>query len=251
MSQLAFKIRNSRYARIVAIAPLILAGLFYFSHVSGAVLPNRSVQLSTSLAGASASYVLSFDIAGSETIGSIKLQFCSQSPIIGDPCATPAGFNISAAILSAQSGLPGFTVYPPGTNSNTIVLQRASSSATGPVSVSYTLDGVINPSSDGSFYGRLQTFPTTDTSGPENDHGGLALSINHVINVTTVVPPYLLFCAGITISGFDCSTVSGDYINFGNVKSSATSSAESQLVYCYECAIRLQRANKWDNDDLR
>jgi hypothetical protein len=56
------------------------------------------------------------------------------------------------------------------------------------------------------------------------------MSINDAIQITTTVPPYLLFCSGVTIGGFDCAAASGDYINFGNLASSSTGSAQSQLL---------------------
>jgi hypothetical protein len=229
MRVITARIRDSRFVRLLAIAPLILAGLLYFSRAYGAELPNRSVQLSSSRAGATATYQLGFDIPGAETLGSIQLQICANTPLIGDPCPPPAGFDISTATLSAQSGETGFSILPAGTNANTLVLSRAPAPASAGT-VSYTLDGVINPSGTGSFYGRLQTFASNDASGPENDQGGVALSISSAVNISATVPPFLLLCVGVIIPSFDCSTASGDYINFGNAQSTAADSAESQWL---------------------
>ncbi len=76
----------------------------------------------------------------------------------------------------------------------------------------------------------MQTFGSTDASGPENDHGGLAISINSPIQVSATVPPYLLFCSGLTISNLDCNTASGNYLNLGNFTSSSTSNGQSQML---------------------
>jgi hypothetical protein len=95
---------------------------------------------------------------------------------------------------------------------------------------SYTLDNVVNPSADGSYYIRLQTFSSDDASGAETDHGGLAFAINAQVSITAKVPPYLLFCGGVSIPSFDCDTAAGDYINFGNLSSASTSSAQAQLL---------------------
>jgi hypothetical protein len=141
----------------------------------------------------------------------------------------PAGFNISAATLSAQAGETGFSIYGPGTNTNTMILSRVPSLALAG-GVTYTFTNVTNPSSAGSLYARLETFATNDASGADTDSGGIALSFNGQINISTTVPPFLLFCGGVTIGGFDCNNASGNYINFGNVSSNATSSAQSQLL---------------------
>ncbi len=219
-----------RTAQIGA-ALLVVVGLFclYLAHASASLLPNRSVTLSDSVASATATYKLSFDIPAPETLGSIKLLFCANDPLFGDPCPAPAGFDISGATLSAQSGELGFSIDGAGTDANTLVLTRTAAPAAAGT-VSYTVAGVTNPSGQGSFFGRLQTFASTDASGAENDHGGIAMNINNAISVTTTVPPYLLFCSGITIGGFDCGQASGNYINFGNLTGGVTASAQSQLL---------------------
>ena len=230
MNRLRNTIHKSRLTRLGFLLPIIFLGIFYFSRAYGAQLPQRSLLISDSRANRTGvTYVLSFNLPSSETLGSIKLQICANDPLLNDPCTTPSGFDISSATLSSQSGATGFTILPAGTNPNTIVLSRLPATS-GPGSVSYTFTGVVNPSTEDTYYGRLQTFSSIDASGSENDHGGLAFSISDAIQVTTTVPPYLLFCTGITITGFDCATASGNYINFGNLNSSSTSSGQTQML---------------------
>jgi hypothetical protein len=226
----AGKIANQRVARLIVIVPLILVGLFYFPHAYGDVLPSRSLSLSDARVNVTAEYTLGMTVPSPEMLGSIKLQFCANDPLFSDPCVAPAGFDISGATLSNQTGTTGFTVLASGTNANTLVLSRTPSAIAMATASSFTLQGVVNPSSQGAYYGRLQTFASNDANGPENDHGGLAFSIVSPVQISTTVPPYLLFCAGITIDGLDCGTASGDYINFGNFSDAATSSAQSQMV---------------------
>lgn len=216
--------------RFAVLIPLLLAGLvYYFSPVYGAQLVQRSLQMSDSVPGAVATYTLSFTMPASETLGSIELELCDNGSLPDDPCNPPAGFDISGAILSDQSGETGFSILPAGTTANVVVLSRVPAVTAGGV-VSYTFTDVTNPLATSTFYGRVQTFATTDASGSSTDFGGLALSTAHVINVSTVVPPFLLLCSGVVITAFDCSTASGDYINFGNLTSETTGSAQSQLV---------------------
>lgn len=229
MNWVGDKLRNSPLARLLIVALLTAVGLLYFARPLTAAVVPRSVLISDSRPSVSASYTLAFTLSAPETLGSIKLQFCANSPLISDPCTAPSGFDISSATLASQSGETGFSIYGPGTNANTIVLSRVPLATPGG-SVIYVLNNVMNPNTVGSFYGRLQTFATNDASGAENEHGGIAMSMADTVQISTTVPPYLLFCGGVVIGGFDCANASGDYINFGNASSSSTASATSQLL---------------------
>lgn len=229
MSKAAGNTRNFRYFRLLIIVPLLLVGLLFFSRAYGAELTLRSVTIGSSLTSAITSYKVSFALPGVETLGSIKVQFCADTPFVNTPCTPPTGLDLSAATLSSQSGETGFTILASATTANTIVLTRTAT-ATSATGVSYELANVVNPSVAGTFYGRLQTFATTDATGGENEHGGIALSTDSPVQISTYVPPYLLFCVGVTISGFDCNNASGDYVNFGNLNKAATSSATTQML---------------------
>lgn len=215
---------------ILVIALLIGVGLFYFVRVYSDQLLSRSLTLDNNLAAATAAYNFSFTVPASEMLGAVKFQICANDPLFSDPCVAPVGLNVAAATLSDQSGATGFAIETADTNANTLVITRSPASIAAPVVVSYTFSGIMNPTSQGSYYGRLQTFPGNDILAPENDHGGLAFSINSAVQISATVPPYLLFCGGLTIPAFDCDTASGDYINFGNFSSVSTSTAQSQLL---------------------
>ncbi len=229
MSRAVRSTRNLQYSRLLLIVPLILVGLLYFSRAYGVDLLRRSVTMSDSQTSAVTIYKVAFDLPGSETLGSIKIEFCSDTPFVGAPCTPPTGLDLSGAALSSQVGETGFSILGSATTANSIVLTR-SASATTATSVSYELANIVNPSVEGTFYGRLQTFASTDATSSENERGGLALSVNAPIQISTYVPPYLLFCVGVTISGFDCANASGDYVNFGNLSSSSTSSGTTQML---------------------
>lgn len=220
---------RNKFFRTLIIAPLLLVGLLFFSRVYGANFTSRNLTLSDNLASDTATYKLSFDIPASETLGSISLQFCQESPLVGDACTTPVGFDASAVTLLTQTGETGFSVLPSGTSTNTVVLTRAPAATTA-TTLTYELGNMRNPIATGTFYGRLQTFATSDASGSDTEHGGLALEINTPIQISATVPPYLLFCLGVTIAPYDCATASGDYVNFGNLSGTATSSATTQML---------------------
>lgn len=214
---------------LLAVLLFLIAGPLRTWFVQGAYLGSRSIQFSDSTPGATAAYKLKFSGQSGGTVGSVRVQFCANDPLVGSPCTAPAGFDISGATLTAQSGMTGFSIDTADTNANTLVLTRPP--AVGPAGGgTYELSGVVNPSSEGTFFARLETFASTDATGSDVDHGGLALATNGGVNISTYVPPYLLFCTGITIQPYDCSTAAGDYIDFGNFSTSHTSTGQTELL---------------------
>lgn len=214
---------------LLAVALLLILGVrpFIFG-ASADLLPNRQVLLSDGTLSATSTYSFSFDLVSTSDIGSIQFQFCADTPIIGSPCLAPSGFDASGASLADQTGEIGFTAEAGQPNNQIVLTRTASTPVAGPVS--YTFDNVINPDAEGSYYVRLQTFTSEDASGSANDYGGLAYSINNAVSITTTVPPFLLLCTGVTITGTDCTTASGEYINFGELSSNVARTASTQMV---------------------
>ena len=228
MARVLAKLPSPRVLALLTGVALAVAALLQLTPAYGDLLPHRSIQLADAQPSANTNYILNFTIAAPETLGSIQLQFCANDPLFDQPCTVPTGFDVSHAVLISQTGQTGFTVAG-STTANVLVLTRAASAAiAGPDS--YTLSGVVNPSAPGSYYGRLQTFASTDASGAANDYGGIAFVINSAVQISTVVPPFLLFCSGVSISGNDCSTATGNYINYGNFSASSTSSGQTQML---------------------
>lgn len=231
MSTLAIRRISLRNVIVVCIALLLAGGgLLFLETAYGADLRGRSLTLSDGTPGVTASYVLGLTIPSPETLGSIKIQFCANDPLMTDPCVMPVGMNAAGAVLTAQTGATGFAVVTGSTDANTIVITRTPASIATPTPATYTFDNILNPANGGSYYGRIQTFPGADTAAPENEHGGLAFSINDNVQISATVPPYLLFCGGITITNFDCDSASGNYVNFGNLTHAAASAAQTQLL---------------------
>jgi hypothetical protein len=208
-------------ALIVGLRPLIFPA-------GAALLQNRQVLLSNINHGEASTYSFSFELVNSTDIGSIQFEFCSDTPIIGAPCTPPTGLDTSGVTLADQTGETGFSIMT-GQPSHIIVLTRTAATPT-PGPVSYTFDNLMNPDADGSYYVRLQTFASEDASGPAIDMGGLAYTINSAVQITTTVPPFLLFCMGVTITGTDCATASGNYVNFGELSSNTARTGSTQMV---------------------
>jgi hypothetical protein len=147
-------------ALLLALSVLVIH--YLFAAVYGAQLGERSLSLSSNEVSAHALYQLNFSLVTAGTIGSIKIQFCSNDPLPQNSCSVPAGLDASTANFVTQSGITGFIVSPTS-NANTIILSRVPAPAsTG--QATYGFDGVKNPSSPGSYYARVQTFASIDAS---------------------------------------------------------------------------------------
>ena len=203
-------------------------GPFLLTQAYAAEMGARSLELSDTTAGANAvTYNMSFQLTTPGTLGSVEFEFCSNSTLPADPCTAPVGMNASNAVFTQESGISGFTIS--SATANNILISRPPS-AIGAVAATATFDNITNPTNAGSYYLRVLTYPTQDGSGPFTDNGGMAVAVTSPINVQVQVPPYLYFCTGNTISGIDCTTATGDFIELGQLLPTQTSSGESQMV---------------------
>lgn len=213
---------------------IVLSAALFFSTVPRVFaytpyLGPRSDRISDSTASAMATHVISltFNIHN-VNVGSIKLEFCSNDPIPENPCIAPVGFDATTATLSSQGGEVGFTIGP-GSNSNTIILTRVPAQPGFGLST-YIFDNIKNPSATGSYYLRMQSFSSIDATGIPIEEGGAVFVIVPGLNINTEVPPYLKFCAAVTIDIFDCSTATSFFIDMGEFRTNQTSKGSSQFL---------------------
>src|SRR5665213_1901047 len=141
--------RNRWLPAVGVLLALIVGGHYLLAPTQAAKLGNRSMKLSSDEISASTDYLLSFELSTAGPLGSIVVQFCSNDPIPGDPCAAPVGFDDSSAVLADQTGPTGFSISN-ASSSNELILTRTPSNA--PVgAASYHFTGVVNPSAPGSY----------------------------------------------------------------------------------------------------
>lgn len=201
---------------------------------SGADIERQALQIGEGSPGKVTTYNLSFDTTTVATMGSVRVQFCSNSPLINRPCTVSVGFDVSQATLVSQTGPGGFSISP-DTDANTLIMTRTPSSVS-VGTIEFRLGNVTNPSDVGSYYARIYTYPTTDGSGPEGDAGGLAFAMTNEVTINAEVPPYLMFCTGLTITGLNCETATGDYIDFGELSTKKASRGSSQMLVATNAA---------------
>lgn len=214
---------RSHYWLIIAV--ILLAILPTPTRAGAAALTNRSVTLSDSKQSAVTSNHFKFTIPSYSNIGSIEFEYCDNTPFPNMPCTAPTGLSVQNAVLSSQTGETGFVLDAPTVNE--LVLSRPSSAGT-PIPVSYTFDNIINPSEPNlPVYVRISTFASGDATGPSNDTGAVVFSTSRNITVSGYVPPYLIFCVGVTVET-NCSSSSGDLLNFGELSTTQTRALTSQ-----------------------
>jgi hypothetical protein len=221
----------SKYTKLYLLVFVLVVGVLLptaLLRAEGERLENRSLTLSDSRAGATGYYKFSFKPTQLSAIQTVVLQVCANDPFPLSPCTPPVGFDASNAVLQNQSGDEGFTIASQST-ANEIVLTRPPLSSYGQQNT-YEFSNIVNPSSEGSYYVRILTFMDSDTNGEPNNYGGIAFAINRSIAVSATVPPYLLFCVGVTINGFNCKNVVGNYLNFGEFDSRRATQGSTQLL---------------------
>lgn len=183
--------------------------------------------------GGSVNHLFTFTIPGGNTVGSIQFQYCTTAAF---GCTTPVGLDTSlgGVSLGLQTGATGFTLNK--TTNGSPYLTRAATSVGSSITATYRLDGVINPTTaNQTFFVRISTFASADTTGPALDAGTVAASTATPIHLEGVMPESLVFCAGeeiLTTGGVpDCTTATPGNIDFNQLFSPvSTAIASSQMA---------------------
>lgn len=215
---------------IIVVSLLVAAGPFNSQTAYAADLSPRAIKISSSFATQTAvDYEITFNYATAGPVGSLMVMFCQESPLFVSPCTQPAGFDASGATLTSQTGETGFTVFG-GSTAHEVILTRPPSVVAAGTNSVYTLSNITNPANDGALYARILTYASSDATGPNTDFGGLALAINPRPTIQAEVPPFLLFCLGESVVGFDCDTATEPFSDVGILGPLVTGAAQSQLV---------------------
>ncbi len=224
------------YLRRIAISLIMVsltfwAGPFAVTKASAAQITSRSLKLSDSISGHhNTTYNLSFTTGTAGFVGSMEFQFCQNSALLEDPCIAPYGLDVLNANVTSQTGTAGFFKSPASSVNDFIVNQSPPLFINSGTAITFTLNNIVNPTDEGSYYVRVMTYANTTASGVPVDFGAMAFPINPGFSVSTEVPPYLTFCGGVSISGYDCNTANDSVIDFGQFSPAVTSAGQSQLV---------------------
>lgn len=209
---------------------LFIVVLNSISDTTSAILTRRSVTTGSSLPSVVTSHTYQFDILGIPFIGSFAFEYCSNSPLPEAPCVAPSGLDTSAATLTTQLGILGFTIHPnTALTQNRIIITRVASVAV-PGTVNYSFANIINPDgSSATIYVRISAYTSIDASGLDFDEGSVTFSIQNPLTITLIVPPYLAMCSGVTVA-VDCSTTNGSTIDLGELSKTSPTTGETQFA---------------------
>jgi hypothetical protein len=197
---------------------------------------SRSDKVSDPRPGVSATHRVGFTYTDfTVPIGSVMLEFCSNDPMPATACTAPTGFDATGAILINQSGETGYSIHANST-ANMIILTRPAAIPSQGASY-YEFSNVINPTQEGTYYLRIQTFTATDGTGTGVQEGGVALSVNNPFIISTEVPPHLTFCVSVTIVNFDCSSANSFFVDLGELSKTQPRSATSQMIAASNAAF--------------
>jgi len=232
MSEVRRLIQQGTLALAVAIIGVaaVLPSLFGSSVASAAQVTSRKITMSSSAPGATGvTYTASFVTPTGGTIQGVVIDFCANSPLLGDTCTTGSGsltgFTLGGTTPSvSQTGLSGTGSWTAASSSPFNTLKYTNGSATSisaSTTITVTISGVTNPTPaayPGSFYARIALFATsaaatsyTSTSpGAYVDAGGDALSTAQNISITAKVFETLSFCVFQVTCGTAASLTLGD-----------------------------------------
>lgn len=214
---------------LVLLAAVLVLTVSSLLDAATSQLQYRSLKLSDNLAGHTSIYNFSYQPLGLDTVQLVSFQFCANDPIPTTVCVAPDGFDASNATLMDQSGDIGFSIAGIST-ANRLFIQRSPIASDGQMN-NYIFGNIVNPDSKGSYYVRIQTFQDSDYNGVPNNYGGIAYAIlDGKIEISATVPPYLLFCAGVTVNDNGCNSVTGDYVNFGELSDRQVSIGTTQML---------------------
>lgn len=203
---------------------------YWQNNIGAAVMTGRSIAISSSKSGANVFHTFTYTLAGGSNVGSIKFEYCSNSPIFELPCDTPTGLNLTGAVLSSETGETGFSINGAQSTATTLVISRASASLTVAGQSSYKFNSIINPTVAGqSYYVRITAHDTLDGSGLPTDKGSVVFAITSAdLTVGAYVPPYLAFCVG-QVLGSKCSSATGFDLNMGTLSDASTVTQTTQV----------------------
>jgi len=219
-------VRTFIVATVLALVPLVNAVKVVASPIS-----SRSVTISTSAGGATGvTYTLATSALPTPgtAVKSLQIKFCTSLP----GCASsPAGFSSTSSTLASQpSGLGASGWSVSGSTSGSLRIYNSSNSTNPSGTVSVVWNGVTNPTvTNTTFYGIISTYSNDDWTG-EIDTGSIALSTSTQVQVSLTVDETLTFCAGTSITGQNCATVSGNFVNLGHGSTTSTATGSSVMA---------------------
>ena len=203
-------------SRYIVAALLVAFSVFVPMLASAAQVTERSIELSSASEQATnVTYKVDFSIPSTSAgAAAFVVEFCTNSPLIGEACDAPAGM----AAASATSPTSGVTM---GTNAANKVVAIKAIAASENVSVEFA--GITNPTNADTIYARILTYATSaaanaysaESIGTPVDSGSVAFSITDAISVSGDVLESLTFCVSKVEPTYDCGGTTAPTLQLG------------------------------------
>lgn len=233
--------------QLLCVAVLVAAAIvpaLSQTHVQGAEqIVDRSLTLQAgateggSAPGGVVNHLFEFTVPSADDIGSIKFEYCTTAADTGgSTCTTPTGLVTTGATLGSEVGsdISGFSID--SSTNGAPYLTRTVAAVSANASASLRLDNITNPTNvNETFFVRISTYGSEDTSGEAIDAGTVTASTAEPIVLEGIMPESLVFCTGETIGlteGVpDCSTATDGSVSFDQLFSPTdTAVASSQMA---------------------
>jgi hypothetical protein len=219
-----------------------LTSFIAVNRVSAAAISTKSITMSSSkVSDTSVTYTAVF--SPSSTYGAFAIDFCT-TPIAGQACTNATGLTLGAGCAT----LSGWTVTC-STAAPSITATKTSGTLTGGTATTLTITVATNPSSTGTFYGRIMSWSGNATTGYSiatstitegtsfTDSGAVGLSTTQLITINAIVQEYLAFCVDgtSTTTKGTCTNTSVPTISLGTGSPSvlSTSAVSTASVYSH------------------
>lgn len=208
-----------------------------FSTVSAAQITNRSLTLQAgttdggSKPGGVVNHFFNFTLPTAGSVGSIQFLYCTTA---SGACIMPTGLVTTAATLGSESGATGFSIV--NTTNGSPYLTRVAAAVAANQAVTYQIRTITNPTTTNqTFFVRVASFTSTNTSGTAVDTGSVTASTATQIILSGTMPESLVFCTGGTVGTTagvpDCSTATAGTVSFNQLFSPTdTATASSQMA---------------------
>lgn len=224
-----------QYASGLFAAVLLLAAVspsLLLNKAAAAQATVRSITMSSSKpSDTGVTYTVTFTPATTVSNPDVILDFCDNTPLIGDTCTATAGTDVPNFTSAAAAT---WTVSTIGTNRG--LKLTGTHTFTNGTPTTITITNVTNPSNtgaNGGFYARLLTYAsgtagaaTSVSPGSYTDYGGMALSTTDNISITAKVFETLTFCV---YQGASCAAGSAPSLTLGDSTTGALSTSNAYV----------------------
>lgn len=217
----------------------VLGFPFASRSASAAQITNRSLTLQAGATDGGSkpngvvNHLFTFSLPSTSALGSIKFEYCTTA---SNPCVMPAGLVTTSATLGSEAGSAntGFSIN--NTTNGAPYIHRAAAAGINGANM-FQLATITNPTAvNTSFFVRITTYASEDTTGGVTDSGIVTASTATQIVLTGTMPESLIFCTGksisVAVSGIpDCTTATPGAVDFDQLFSpTETATATSQLA---------------------